>query len=138
MAGVARSGLAALDAATGALDAAFDPAPSAGGVEAMVLTASGRLLLGGGFTKIGATARNHLAAVTAATGALDAAWAPSADGAVHTLRLPADGPGPTWPPSTPPPGRSCPASWPTATRRCGRSNRPPTAPASTWAACSRR
>ena len=93
MAGVARSGLAALDAATGALDAAFNPAPSAGGVEAMVLTASGRLLLGGGFTKIGATARNHLAAVTAATGALDAAWAPSADGAVHTLRLSADGTG---------------------------------------------
>ena len=71
MAGVARSGLAALNAATGALDAAFNPAPSAGGVETMALTASGRLLLGGGFTKIGATTRNRLAAVNAATGALD-------------------------------------------------------------------
>ncbi|HYT39007.1 MAG TPA: hypothetical protein VEN99_05825, partial [Acidimicrobiia bacterium] len=91
MAGVARAGLAALNAATGALDAAFNPAPSGGGVETLALTSSGRLLLGGGFTKIGATTRNHLAAVTAAAGALDAAWAPSADGAVHTLRLTADG-----------------------------------------------
>ncbi|MGH9008268.1 MAG: hypothetical protein ACRDYF_00295, partial [Acidimicrobiia bacterium] len=91
MAGVARSGLAALNAATGALDAAFNPAPSAGGVETMALTASGRLLLGGEFTKIGATTRNRLAAVDAATGALDTAWAPSADGIVHTLRLSPDG-----------------------------------------------
>ena len=90
MAGVARSGLAALDAATGALDAAFNPAPSAGGVESMALTPSGRLLLGGGFTKIGATTRNRLAAVNATTGALDSAWAPSADGIVHTLRLSPD------------------------------------------------
>jgi hypothetical protein len=90
MSGVARAGLAALDAATGALDAAFNPAPSAGGVEALALTPSGRLLLGGGFTKVGGSARNHLAAVTAATGSLDTAWVPSADGAVHTLRLTAD------------------------------------------------
>ena len=56
MAGATRSGLAALDAATGALDATFNPAPSAGGVEAPGCSraASGRLLLGGGFTKIGA------------------------------------------------------------------------------------
>ncbi len=91
MAGVTRSGLAALNAATGALDAAFNPAPSAGGVETMALTVSGRLLLGGGFTKIGATTRNRLAAVDAATGALESGWAPSADGIVHTLRLTADG-----------------------------------------------
>ena len=91
MSGVPRSGLAALNAATGALDAAFNPAPSAGGVETMAPTASGRLLLGGGFTKIGATTRNRLAAVNAATGALDTTWAPSADGTVHTLRLSADG-----------------------------------------------
>ncbi len=91
MAGAARTGLAALNAATGALDTAFNPSPSAGGVEAMVLTSSGRLLLGGGFTAIGATPRNRLAAVNAATGALDTTWAPSADGIVHTLRLSADG-----------------------------------------------
>jgi trimeric autotransporter adhesin len=91
MAGTARSGLAALNAATGALDAGFNPSPSAGGVETMVLTPSGRLLLGGGFTAIGATPRNRLAAVDAATGALDMAWAPSADGTVHTLRLSPDG-----------------------------------------------
>jgi hypothetical protein len=91
MAGTARSGLAALNAATGALDVAFNPAPSAGGVETMALTPAGRLLLGGGFTKIGATTRNRLAAVNAATGALDTAWVPSADGTVHTLRLSADG-----------------------------------------------
>jgi hypothetical protein len=90
MAGQARAGLAALNAATGALDAAFNPAPSGGGVESLAL-ASGRLLLGGGFTKIGAVTRNSLAAVDAATGALDSAWAPSADGVVHTLRLSADG-----------------------------------------------
>jgi hypothetical protein len=91
MAGTARAGLAALDAATGALDPAFNPAPSGGGVETLALTTSGRLLLGGGFTKIGAVVRNSLAAVDAATGALDTAWAPAADGAVHTLRLSADG-----------------------------------------------
>jgi hypothetical protein len=91
VAGTARSGLAALNAATGALDAGFNPKPSAGGVETMVLTASGRLLLGGGFTAIGAMTRNRLAAVNATTGALDTAWAPSADGTVHTLRLSADG-----------------------------------------------
>jgi hypothetical protein len=91
MAGVGRAGLAALDAATGALDAAFNPAPSGGGVEALALTPSGRLLLGGGFTTVGAAARNHLAAVTAATGVLDPAWAPAVDGAVHALRLTADG-----------------------------------------------
>ena len=90
MAGVSRSGLAALNAATGALDAAFNPAPSAGGVESMALLPSGRLLLGGDFTKIGATTRNRLAAVNATTGALDTAWAPSADGIVHTLRLSPD------------------------------------------------
>jgi hypothetical protein len=91
MAGAARSGLAALNAATGALDAAFNPAPSAGGVETMALAPSGRLLLGGGFTKVGSTTRNRLAAVDATTGALDAAWAPSADGVVRTLRLTPDG-----------------------------------------------
>ena len=91
MAGAARTGLAALNAATGALDTAFNPSPSAGGVEAIVLTSSGRLLLGGGFTAIGATPRNRLAAVSAATGALDTAWAPSADGIVHALRLSPDG-----------------------------------------------
>lgn len=91
MAGSARSGLAALNAATGVLDAGFNPKPSAGGVETMVLTPSGRLLLGGGFTAIGAATRNRLAAIDAATGALDTAWAPSADSTVHTLRLSADG-----------------------------------------------
>ena len=91
MAGSARTGLAALNAATGALDAAFNPSPSAGGVETMALTASGRLLLGGDFTAIGATPRNRLAAVNATTGALDTTWAPSADGVVHTLRLSPDG-----------------------------------------------
>jgi hypothetical protein len=91
MAGVDRSGLAALNAATGTLDTAFNPSPSAGGVETMALTAQGRLLLGGGFTAIGATPRNRLAAVNSATGALDPSWAPSADGVVHTLRLSPDG-----------------------------------------------
>ncbi|MCA1845475.1 MAG: PQQ-like beta-propeller repeat protein, partial [Actinobacteria bacterium] len=90
MAGTARSGLAALNAANGSLGVAFNPAPSAGGVETMTLTPSGQLLLGGGFTKVGATTRNRLAAVNAATGALDTAWAPSADGTVHALRLTAD------------------------------------------------
>jgi hypothetical protein len=91
MAGTARSGLAALDAGTGTLDAAFNPAPSAGGVETMALTPSGRLLIGGGFTAVGANTRNRLAAVNGVTGALDAAWAPSADGVVHTFRLSTDG-----------------------------------------------
>jgi len=91
MAGAARSGLAALNAATGALESSFNPSPSAGGVETMALTSGGRLLLGGGFTAIGSATRHRLAAVNAATGALDTAWAPKADAAVHTLRLSADG-----------------------------------------------
>lgn len=91
MAGTARSGLAALNAATGALESSFNPSPSAGGVETMALTAGGRLLVGGGFTAIGSTTRNRLAALNAATGALDTAWAPNADGTVHTLRLTGDG-----------------------------------------------
>ena len=91
MAGAARTGLAALDATTGALDAAFNPSPSAGGVETMALTPSGRLLLGGGFTAIGAIRRSRLAAVNSTSGALDTAWDPSADGAVHALRLSAGG-----------------------------------------------
>jgi hypothetical protein len=59
----------------------------------MALTASGRLLLGGGFTAIGATPRNRLAAVNSTSGALDPAWAPSADSIVHALRLSPDGTG---------------------------------------------
>jgi trimeric autotransporter adhesin len=60
-------------------------------VETMALTPSGRLLLGGGFTAIGTKPRNRLAALNAATGALDPSWVPAADGSVHTLRLSADG-----------------------------------------------
>ena len=90
MGGVARSGLAALNAVSGALDGAWKPSPGGGAVEALALTGS-RLLVGGAFTTVGTSTRNRLAAVDAVSGALDSTWKPSANGAVHALALSADG-----------------------------------------------
>jgi trimeric autotransporter adhesin len=90
IAGVTRSRLAAFDAATGALDATFNPAPD-GAVGALALSPAGRLFVGGNFTHIAATSQARLAALSG-SGAADPAWQPAAaDGAVFTLTLSTDG-----------------------------------------------
>jgi hypothetical protein len=85
--GLLRTGLAALDASTGAGVAGF----SADTNEAVVtlLPASGgtRLLVGGSFTQVQGQTRNHLAAITVATGVLDAAFHPSFNDAVLDMDL---------------------------------------------------
>jgi uncharacterized repeat protein (TIGR01451 family) len=50
-----------------------------------VAIAGADLFLGGNFTSVQGTARTRLAKLAAANGALDAAWAPSADAPVRTL-----------------------------------------------------
>jgi hypothetical protein len=84
--GVARSGLAALDAVSGSLVGAWKPSPGGGAVEALALAGS-RLFVGGAFTTVGSATRKRLAAVDALTGALDDDWKPSADAPVHALAL---------------------------------------------------
>jgi hypothetical protein len=60
-----------------------------GAIRAMVLSGS-TLYVGGDFTTIGGVARNHIASVSTATGAV-LPWNPSADGVVRSLVLSADG-----------------------------------------------
>ncbi len=85
--GLLRTGLAALDSSTGAGVAGF----SADTNEAVVtlLPASGgtRLLVGGSFTQVQGQVRNHLAAITVATGVLDPAFHPSFNDAVLDMDL---------------------------------------------------
>lgn len=81
MGGVARPGLAAVDPATGALDAGFDAA--VGGPLRAMAVSGGRLYIGGDFSTVGGVARDRVAAVDAQTGALDATWNAGALGAVH-------------------------------------------------------
>jgi hypothetical protein len=88
--GAARSGLAALNAVSGALDTAWKPSPGGGAVEALALSGS-RLFVGGAFTTVGSSTRNRLAAIDATSGALDGTWKPSANKPVHTLALAAGG-----------------------------------------------
>ena len=60
--GTARANLARLDA-SGALDVGFNPNAPGGsfGVLSVAVQADGKILLGGDFTSVGATARNHIA-----------------------------------------------------------------------------
>jgi hypothetical protein len=81
MGGVARPALAAVDPATGALEASFD-ANVGGPIRAMALS-GGRLYVGGDFSTVGGVGRDHIAAVDATTGALDTGWTAGALGAVH-------------------------------------------------------
>ena len=87
--GVARNRLAAIDAATGAVDSGWD-ANANNTVNALSI-GGGRLYAGGGFTSVGGVARNRLAAIDAATGAVDPKWNPDADGVVRALALSPDG-----------------------------------------------
>jgi trimeric autotransporter adhesin len=87
--GVARSRMAALDAATGTVDTGYNPAPD-GAVNALALSPDGRLFVGGDFTHIAAAAQARLAAL-ASTGTADPSWQPGADGSVGALTLTRDG-----------------------------------------------
>lgn len=80
--------LARVDAVTGALDAAFDPALAADpesepGVGALAVS-SGRVYAAGGFSEAGGQPRVGLAAFDAATGALDP-WAPEPSAAAASV-----------------------------------------------------
>jgi hypothetical protein len=93
--GVGRARVAAVNAATGVVDAAWKTSANK---PVHALAASGsRVYLGGEFTTVGGQPRERLAAVSPSTGALDSTWMPSArrgDGgacAVRALEVSSDG-----------------------------------------------
>ena len=98
--GVARSGLAAVDTATGAVDPTWNPAPdtvaatdttAARSVDALATDAAGRVFAGGDFTQIAGGASTGFAVLSpAGTGGLDGTWSVTADGPVHSLTMTAD------------------------------------------------
>ncbi|HET9250485.1 MAG TPA: FlgD immunoglobulin-like domain containing protein [Candidatus Eisenbacteria bacterium] len=80
--GVARSGLAAIDPATGAVTA-WNP-PGSNGLIWCLVPGPGVLYAGGDFTSIGGQPRNYIAALSQETG-LATAWNPGADRRVYSL-----------------------------------------------------
>lgn len=90
--GVSRPRIARLEV-NGQVDATFAPGQGANGsVNAVVLQPDGKVLLGGGFTKVGNRNRANIARLTSA-GALDTAFNPGAgaDNPVNALVLQPDG-----------------------------------------------
>jgi uncharacterized delta-60 repeat protein len=96
--GTSRNGIARLNS-NGSLDSSFDPGLGATDdsgnwprVRALALQANGKVLIGGYFTKVNGTNRNHLARLNA-NGSLDASFDPGTgtDGAVQTIALQPDG-----------------------------------------------
>ena len=85
--GASRSHLAAVDAATGAVDPTWNPAPD-GAVKALAASTHG-LFVGGGFTQIAGVAQAHVAALSP-TGEADPTWQTTANGRVNALVLTAD------------------------------------------------
>jgi hypothetical protein len=84
--GTARNGLAKVSGTgSGALDASWNPAPSAG-VDTLAIDAADTLYVGGRFLAIGGQSRKYLAKV-ASSGVVDPLWNPSADGEVYTILL---------------------------------------------------
>jgi uncharacterized delta-60 repeat protein len=84
--GVARSGVARLNA-NGSLDSSFDPGTGADGdVAALALQADGRVLLGGNFTRFDGTVRNRLARLST-SGALELGFNPAAGASDLVLAL---------------------------------------------------
>lgn len=81
--GADRPGLAAFNASTGALDAAFAPGSFEGRINAIAVSPT-TVYAGGRFAKTAGAARTNLAAVNAASGAL-LPWAPTADRPKTTL-----------------------------------------------------
>lgn len=87
--GVRHNYVAAIDAATGAVDHTFDAGTD---LPVRALAASGGLLyLGGEFGAVNGEVRSRLARVDGITGELDPNWTPTADGAVRVLELSPDG-----------------------------------------------
>jgi hypothetical protein len=88
---VTRNRLAAFDAATGIVDAAFDP--NVNSTVSALVVAAGKLYAGGTFTIVNGaaappgTARNRVAAFDLATGAVDATFNPNLNNAVTSLAL---------------------------------------------------
>lgn len=60
-------------------------------VSALGLDGNGHIYVGGRFANLGAVARNHIAKLSTATGALDATWNPGADGRVSALAIDTNG-----------------------------------------------
>ena len=89
--GVGRTGLAALNATTGAIDSGFNANVSGGMVNALALAPGAtRLLVGGAFTGIGGLSGGFLAAVKTDTGAGDSTWGEAPNGPVLALALSPD------------------------------------------------
>ena len=88
---VARTYLAEFNASTGALVTSFDPTLD-GEVTALAVSPNGSTLyVGGSFTHVGTTYRDHLAALSTSTGALSTTWNPSAGSPVLTIAPTPDG-----------------------------------------------
>jgi outer membrane protein assembly factor BamB len=82
--GLARNWVAAVDAATGAVDATWNPNAGGGVTFApgvySILPAGSSVYVGGDFSSIGGQFRNRIARVNTTTGAADAVWNPNAGG----------------------------------------------------------
>ncbi|MFN0078128.1 MAG: IPT/TIG domain-containing protein [Prosthecobacter sp.] len=93
--GQPRNNIARLNA-NGTLDAGFDPdarffgTGAFGNVSTVAVQADGKILLGGSFTSIGGTTRNHIARVEA-DGTLDTSFNPNANNSVSSVAVQADG-----------------------------------------------
>src|SRR5205823_3125195 len=72
--GSAHIDLVALDTTTGAVDESWIAPEPQGGAVLTLATTGPRLFVGGQFTSMGGTPRNHLAALALSDGALDQAW----------------------------------------------------------------
>jgi hypothetical protein len=87
---VARTYIAEFNASTGALQS-FDPTLD-GDVAAAAISPDGNTLyLGGGFTHVNGSFRDHLAAFSVATGALSTTWKPAAGSKVLSISPSPDG-----------------------------------------------
>jgi uncharacterized delta-60 repeat protein len=75
--------------APGDLDAAYNPSPG-NYVFCSAVQPDGKLVIGGDFGNVGATARSHLARLDA-NGAVDAGFNPGANNSVRSLAIQADG-----------------------------------------------
>jgi uncharacterized delta-60 repeat protein len=90
--GTNRNRMARLNA-DGSLDGSFNPGTGANGsVHAVALQPDGKALIGGDFTTINGTSRNHIARLNA-DGSLDGSFNPGtgADGVVRSIALQSDG-----------------------------------------------